>query len=112
MRDLCQLISSQPFLRQDVRAVETLLGCGLAIELFLNPASDQRRIGARLKSGPMPGELSITLGDLAARRGERLSLRRDQVLCGRQNVEGPVEVVGSEQPAEPAVQSRDDTVLS
>ncbi|MGW0192033.1 hypothetical protein [Nonomuraea sp. NPDC003201] len=112
VRDLRQLITPQPPLRQYVRAAETLLGRALADKLFLGPSGDERRVGARLKGSSMLGELAVTLGDLTACHGECLCLGRCQVLCGRQDVEGLVDVVGREQPAEPAVQPRDNTVFS
>ncbi|MDA0639818.1 hypothetical protein OUY24_04235 [Nonomuraea ferruginea] len=113
MRDLRDLVTAQPLLlRRDVRALETLLSRCLAIEFFLHPSRDERRIGARLKGRPMLGELPIAFGDLPACPSECMSLRRDQILRGRQSVEGPVEIVWREQPAEPAVQPRDDPVLS
>ncbi|WP_329087672.1 MULTISPECIES: hypothetical protein [unclassified Streptosporangium] len=112
VRDLRQLITPHPPLRQYVRAAEALLGRGLADKLFLDPSGDERRVGARLKGSPMLGELAVALGDLAACHSECLGLGRCHVLCGRQDVESLINVVGREQPAEPAVQSRDDAVLS
>ncbi|WP_344581702.1 hypothetical protein [Nonomuraea roseoviolacea] len=95
-----------------MRAAETLLGRALADKLFLNPSGDERGVGARLKGSAMLGELAVTLGDLAACHRECLRLGRCHVLHGRQDFEGLVDVVGREQPAQPAVQPRDNTVLS
>ncbi|WP_378785751.1 hypothetical protein ACFMQL_12705 [Nonomuraea fastidiosa] len=59
----------------------------------------------------MLGELAIALGDLTACHDEGLGLGRGQILRGNQKVESLIDSVRREQPAEPAVESRDHTVF-
>ncbi|MFI9598085.1 hypothetical protein [Nonomuraea sp. NPDC052265] len=95
-----------------MRTAETLLGRFLADELLLDPSGDESRVSACLKGRPMLRQLAIALGELAACHGEGLGLGRDHVLRGGKHVEGLIDVVRGKQPAEPAVQPRDDSVLS
>ncbi len=76
------------------------------------PRGDHGGVGASLQRCPVPCQLAVALGDLAASLAQHRILTGGGTLSGGERIEGLGQVPGLEELAQPLVEPGDDPVLA